>query len=323
VPSGQAHRLRQHGIGARALAVLVATVLGVASGCAGRVPSRPGALAGPPASCAGQPPGCGVGPGTSAALSRGSWSTIPASPLSQRADSAVVWTGKSLVVWGGEDIRPFADGAYYDPAAQRWHRTAPSPLSPRDNVAAVWAANEVFLWGGDDNYWARGNEDGPPRYFADGATYHPASNSWHLVPSAPLSPRSGAQAFWTGSQVVVFGGQTNASFSLDGASFDPVSGVWSKLPPFPAVSFPGHQPGAATSLTTAWTGQELLVWVTYAYRVPYSGGTYSFAPLYRAAAWAPGSSSRQVLAPSPPQVHTYVATATWTGREVVFLGGSG
>jgi len=123
------------------------------------------------------------------------------------------------VVWGGEDIRPFADGAYYDPAAQRWHRTAPSPLSPRDNVAAVWAANEVFLWGGDDNYWARGNEDGPPRYFADGATYHPASNSWHLVPSAPLSPRSGAQAFWTGSQVVVFGGQTNASFSLDGASF--------------------------------------------------------------------------------------------------------
>jgi hypothetical protein len=53
------------------------------------------------------------------------WSTIAASPLPARDGSLVVWTGHSLIVWGGGKgvcnpgctTRYFADGATFRPTA--------------------------------------------------------------------------------------------------------------------------------------------------------------------------------------------------------------
>jgi N-acetylneuraminic acid mutarotase len=47
------------------------------------------------------------------------WSTLPQAPLEGRSDPTVVWTGRSLIVWGGDKprrpsgTRHFADGAAF------------------------------------------------------------------------------------------------------------------------------------------------------------------------------------------------------------------
>ncbi|MCA1843121.1 MAG: hypothetical protein LC792_07995, partial [Actinobacteria bacterium] len=49
------------------------------------------------------------------------WRRIAASPLTPRTASTQVWTGKELLVWGGDaGTQSLADGAAYDPATGRW-----------------------------------------------------------------------------------------------------------------------------------------------------------------------------------------------------------
>jgi N-acetylneuraminic acid mutarotase len=52
------------------------------------------------------------------------WSPLPRAPLAGRLDPAAVWTGRSLIVWGGNRPKPrgagtqsFTDGARFTPAA--------------------------------------------------------------------------------------------------------------------------------------------------------------------------------------------------------------
>ena len=45
------------------------------------------------------------------------WAPLPSDPLSGRVDPAGVWTGHSMVIWGGASLdgKPFADGAVFTP----------------------------------------------------------------------------------------------------------------------------------------------------------------------------------------------------------------
>jgi N-acetylneuraminic acid mutarotase len=51
------------------------------------------------------------------------WSPLPQAPLLGRLDPTAVWTGKQLIVWGGQKpgagIRSFADGAAFTPLRTR------------------------------------------------------------------------------------------------------------------------------------------------------------------------------------------------------------
>jgi transglutaminase-like putative cysteine protease len=60
------------------------------------------------------------------------------------------WTGERLYVWGGRgrfDTRSefLADGAFYEPANDRWTPLSPSPLSPRADPVVVWLADRRAL----------------------------------------------------------------------------------------------------------------------------------------------------------------------------------
>jgi len=122
--------------------------------------------------------------GSVSRLVAGKWSALPQAPIAPRADAAVVWTGRELLVWGGasgyqgENLR--SDGAAYNPAADRWRLLAPAPLSGRQGQAAVWTGREVFVWGGYDHISAHDF-----RVADDGAAYDPSSNTWRLLPPAP------------------------------------------------------------------------------------------------------------------------------------------
>lgn len=181
-----------------------------------------------PSGCVGAAPGCGAGPGTPADLAGGRWVGLPAGPLSPRAGYGYTWTGTRLVIWGGQSAStnsfatpaPLADGASFDPAADTWQQLARSPLSARAYPVSVWTGRQVLFWGGQ----APG-PGGRNRFFADGAGYDPATNTWQKIAPAPLSARAQAYGVWTGTRMIVFGGTTAADqvAPADGAVYDPAS----------------------------------------------------------------------------------------------------
>jgi hypothetical protein len=71
-------------------------------------------------------------------------------------------------------------------------------------------------------------------------TAAPVSGSWRPVAHGPLSARAGANAVWTGSEVLVFGGHDRAcdvtrchpaldDVLRDGAAYDPADDTWRKI----------------------------------------------------------------------------------------------
>ena len=59
-----------------------------------------------------------------------------------------MWTSRDLLVWGGFDTAPQADGALYNPADNTWTRVPAGPLAPRQGQAMVWTGQQLLLWGG-------------------------------------------------------------------------------------------------------------------------------------------------------------------------------
>jgi hypothetical protein len=178
----------------------------------------------------------------------------------------------------------------------------------------------VIIWGGE----AVGNFGIPKGDLnAEGASYTPSTNTWRLLPAAPIRARNDPTLIWTGRQMIVFGGQNaDGSWVANGAAYDLASDSWNALPAFPkprpAAPILGLTPVGATAV---WTGDELLAWVSYDVR--FSGGTASAASLGAvlrsgSATWDPLSKSSPD--PSTDGVTTVWTTAVWTGSEALLFG---
>ncbi len=91
-----------------------------------------------------------------------------------------------------------------------------------------------------------------------------ASSQWRPIADSPLPARSGAVAVWTGSEMVVFGGDTGPpcppgadcvgptgeQVARDGAAYDPVTDSWRLLV---------DSPHPLLHATATWTGSEVVV----------------------------------------------------------------
>ncbi len=116
------------------------------------------------------------------------WTTLPTAPISARTQAGWVWTGSSLVVFGGYgsvdssgNVAALADGAIYSPSTNSWRKLPAGPLSPRFNPELLWTGHEVLVIGGDpDNESADG-----PGYAAGEAAYDPSHNRWRSLPAMP------------------------------------------------------------------------------------------------------------------------------------------
>lgn len=113
----------------------------------------------------------------------------------------------------------------------RWSALPAAPIAPRQGASVAWTGKELIVWGG-----ASGPHGG--QLHADGAAYDPAKQTWHLLPPAPLSPRTGQAAAWTGHEMVVWGGYTRvganaSSVTGSGAAYDPATNRWQSLPSAP------------------------------------------------------------------------------------------
>jgi hypothetical protein len=105
-------------------------------------------------------------------------------------------------------------------------RGSGTPLGRRSEHKAVWTGSEMIVWGG--HYY-----DGSIRYWNDGARYNPAANSWTTLSTvgAPAA-RTAHTAVWTGSEMIVWGGETGSpstSYFCDGGRYSPAANIWSTL----------------------------------------------------------------------------------------------
>ncbi len=227
-----------------------------------------------------------------------SWSSLPsAGSPSARDFHSAVWTGREMMVWGGYTESGFLNtGARYDPAENVWRPVAMAHApSPRWNHTAVWTGSRILIWGG-----SRVAAHAPPS-LDDGGIYDPVTDTWVEIPSGLLSARTGQSSAWTGSALLMWGGESPSGTRNDGARYQAAGGTWTRLP----SGAPRAQAAAV------WTGSEMLVW----------GGYSATESLGDGLGFAPAQNSWRPLpldgAPTPREW----ASAEWTGTEMLIWGG--
>jgi len=157
----------------------------------------------------------------------------------------------------------------------------------------------VLVWGGEGEDY----NDFP----GAGGRYDPGGNTWTDMSTLPASsergPRRNATAVWTGSEMIIWGGENDGQYLRSGGRFNLAANSWTPLPM-------ANAPAARLDHTAVWTGTELLVWGGYNGQVLANGGRYKPAQN----TWLPISTNN---APSARRAHT----AVWTGNEMIIWGG--
>jgi hypothetical protein len=150
-----------------------------------------------------------------------SWRSLPIEDgPSPRLQSATVWTGADVLVWGGIDCCGLAEppaldnGARYNAAEDAWTSLASDGRpSSRAGHSGVWTGDEMLIWGGAEYGRVASNT---------GARYIPSSDSWTSLPTAGApSARAFHIAVWTGSEMLVWGGTGPTGLLGDGGRFTP------------------------------------------------------------------------------------------------------
>jgi hypothetical protein len=176
------------------------------------------------------------------------WQALPPGPVDGRVAASVVWTGREVIVWGGEagsEMARKSDGAAFDPSRGTWRALAASPMKPRSEHAAVWTGREMIVWGG------RGT---PSEAVPDAAAYEPNGDRWRSIPNAPIGPTAFPIAVWTGKEMIVSGGSRSGGGAIGegGAAYNPSRNRWRRIPTGPLSK--------RANAAAVWTGCEVVIW---------------------------------------------------------------
>ncbi|MGH9868775.1 MAG: Kelch repeat-containing protein [Candidatus Polarisedimenticolia bacterium] len=180
----------------------------------------------------------------------GAWSPMStAGAPSRRSRTSATWTGREMIVWGGQETGGGAvqTGARYDPVSDSWTpmSTQGAP-SARFGHAAAWTGTELIIWGG------RAADS------SIGGRYDPATNTWKGLSAsgAPvfLDEVARFDAVWTGEAMLAIGRiHTDLENPSAAGIYHPDSDTWS----------PMAGPITGSDGPYVWTGTELLLWGGY------------------------------------------------------------
>lgn len=234
-------------------------------------------------------------------LGNNEWSAVTTTGMpAMRSSHVAFWTGTRMVIFGGlNNTGLLADGGAYDPAGNAW-TLLPATGAPaaRRFTTAVWTGTNGIIWGGQ----------GDSGELATGARLECAGGvpqSWTtLGTTGAPSARSRHTAVWTGSKMIVWGGQQGGAFLGDGAAYDPASDTWTALPATAA-------PVARANHVAVWTGTEMLIY----------GGEDNTGSLSSGGAFDPVKNTWRTLDTATGAVARTLSTAVWSGSQLVIFGG--
>jgi N-acetylneuraminic acid mutarotase len=224
----------------------------------------------------------------------------------KRSRHVAVWTGSRMLVFGGRtgdtDSTTVNTGGSYDPVTNTWTTLATTNApAPREYFTGIWSGSELIVWGGYDGTKSTGVNTG--------GRYNPQTNTWTATStSTPLTPRYGHQAVWTGTRMLVWGGQgpnfSNYDHFNTGASYDPISNTWT------AMSTTGA-PSPRSAMAAVWSGSELLIW----------GGDDLQTRLLNGGRYNPSTNTWQSLSTVGAPQNSVLMSVVWTGTEMIVWGG--
>ncbi|MGH2594529.1 MAG: Kelch repeat-containing protein [Actinomycetota bacterium] len=183
-----------------------------------------------------------TGPGDPWAGYAEGWTELPPPPKVPQG-AAFVWTGSALLLWGGYDgsnSSMTSAGYSFDPSTNAWQTLPQAPVAVA-NARPVWTGHEAIFWGGNDS----------ERNRLDGVAYDPVSETWRMLPPAPLDPAWGGVTVWTGSELIVWGGgDPGNATNTSGAAYDPSTDVWHLI---------ADAPIGLNLASGVWSGTEMIV----------------------------------------------------------------
>lgn len=220
---------------------------------------------------------------------------------SARFGHTIIWTGTKILIWGGTDgINYFGDGAAYDVNTDSWESIPGNGLPPsaRAHHSAVWTGTEMIVYGGF------GNDGVGSGYLGDGAEYDPIGGMWASVKDGQPAPRARHGAAFTGTEMIIWGGQDANGLSQTGARYKPKI-EWSVITSDSAPEFRVHH-------THVWIAPRLIVW---------GGQNAGSMPLDTGSLYDPvmNAWSKKPI-PSGPTARTQHSSVNASGKLIVFGG---
>jgi hypothetical protein len=153
-----------------------------------------------------------------------------------------------------------------------------------------------------------GNQDGSSEPDIGAHEFLPsaAPDSWTPISDVDApEARTNHTIVWTGTEMIVWGGNFSGAFFGNGGRYDPVQDIWT-----PLTGIDTGAPVGRTYHTAVWTGSEMIIWGGMNGADLNTGGRYD--PVNDV--WASLSTDG---APSGRSNHC----AVWTGTEMIVWGG--
>ncbi len=131
--------------------------------------------------------------------------------------------------------------------------------------------------------------------------------AWRAIAtSGAPAPRAGHTAVWTGTDLLVWGGERADGTPLgDGGRYNAATDTWAPMAT-------GGAPAPRSAHTAVWTGTEWLIW---------GGRGAAVSQLADGAAYTPTTDTWRPLPPAPLSGRAG-HTAVWTGSEMLVWGGN-
>jgi hypothetical protein len=147
----------------------------------------------------------------------------------------------------------------------------------------------------------------PGVFLNSGGRYDPSTDTWSATDfTAAPAARWFHTAVWTGSEMIVWGGENEGGvpFLNTGGRYNPNTNSWT-------ATTITNAPDARRYHTAVWNGSEMIVWGGDASPVTNTGARYSPAT----DSWTPTTTTDAPTA-------RFWQTAMWTGTEMIVWGGA-
>ena len=133
-------------------------------------------------------------------------------------------------------------------------------------------------------------------------------DGWTPAPGLPhfeLSDRRDHTAVWTGTEMIIWGGESSTGIKTDtGGRYDPITDTWTPMTTTGA-------PSERRDHTAVWTGTEMIVWGGWDTFFINNGGRYN-----------PDTDTWTTVSNTGAAVGCVNHSAVWTGSEMIVWGGT-